>query len=223
MRIVVLGGTGGVGQAIVRQAVGAGYTVVALARDPSKLATSPSVVPVTADLMEPNPKVLLDAMEGADAVLSALGPRGKSDTGILSNAATATLLAMGNAGIRRYIGVSAAPVGTVPSALNPNPPRHDPGDDLIARYVMMPIVHRVFGTVYRDAATMEDAVRASDLDWTLVRPPRLTNGPRTGTYRTATDRNVRGGRSISRADVADAMLSSLTEPATVGHTLGVAR
>jgi len=69
---------------------------------------------------------------------------------------------------------------------------------------------------------MEDVVRESGLDWTIVRPPRLVNGRRTGTYRTAQDTNLRRGLSISRADVADSMLRVLTQPDTIGHTIGVA-
>ena len=62
---------------------------------------------------------------------------------------------------------------------------------------------------YADLARMEDVLRASDLDWTIFRPPRLTNGRLTGAYRTAVGRNLRGGALISRADVAHAMLAAV--------------
>jgi uncharacterized protein YbjT (DUF2867 family) len=79
----------------------------------------------------------------------------------------------------------------------------------------------MFRAHYADLARMEDVVRASGLDWTVSRPPKLTDKPLTGRYRTAIDRNVRGGFSISRADVAHHMLACLDLPETVGHVVGV--
>jgi putative NADH-flavin reductase len=87
---------------------------------------------------------------------------------------------------------------------------------------MMPIVKRLFASVYVDSARMEDAVRASGLDWTIMRPPRLTNKHATGRYHTAIDRNVRGGCSIGRADLAQFMLDAVSQQDTVGHAIGIA-
>jgi putative NADH-flavin reductase len=69
---------------------------------------------------------------------------------------------------------------------------------------------------------MEDILRESGLDWTIVRPPQLTDKQPTGAYRTAVDRNVRGGFSVSRADVAQLMLGVLNEPETIHHVIGIA-
>jgi uncharacterized protein YbjT (DUF2867 family) len=69
---------------------------------------------------------------------------------------------------------------------------------------------------------LEDILRHSDLDWTAVRPPRLTDKPLTGTYRTAHGRNLRRGLAISRADVAHYMLRALDQPETIRQTVGVA-
>jgi uncharacterized protein YbjT (DUF2867 family) len=69
---------------------------------------------------------------------------------------------------------------------------------------------------------MEDVLRASGLDWTSVRPPYLTNGPSTGRYRTARERNVRRGLRLSRADAAHFMLQALAQPSTIGHAIAVA-
>ncbi|MGH9117183.1 MAG: NAD(P)-dependent oxidoreductase [Acidimicrobiales bacterium] len=69
---------------------------------------------------------------------------------------------------------------------------------------------------------MEDVVRESGLDWTLVRPPRLTDRPMTGMYRTAYGQNRRRGFLIGRADVAHFMLHSLEAPATIKQTIGIA-
>jgi uncharacterized protein YbjT (DUF2867 family) len=72
-----------------------------------------------------------------------------------------------------------------------------------------------------DLARTEEALRDSGLEWTVLRPPRLTNGPLTGTYRTAYGRNVRRGLLISRADVAHLMLRVLDQPESVRQTVGV--
>jgi putative NADH-flavin reductase len=69
---------------------------------------------------------------------------------------------------------------------------------------------------------MEDVLRRSDLAWTAVRPPRLTDGPRTGVYRIADGRNLRRGLRISRADVAEFMLRAVDDLATVVRTFGIA-
>jgi putative NADH-flavin reductase len=75
---------------------------------------------------------------------------------------------------------------------------------------------------YGDLARMEDLLRESELDWTVFRPPRLTNGPLTGKYRTALGQNLRRGALISRADVAQAMLAALDQPATIRQAIGIA-
>lgn len=75
---------------------------------------------------------------------------------------------------------------------------------------------------YADLARMEDILRASDLDWTAVRSPRLTDKPATGRYRTAYGQNLRRGVFISRADVARCMLSALENAETFRQTVGIA-
>ena len=126
------------------------------------------------------------------------------------------------AGARRIIVVSAAPIGTVPTPGRPHPPRHDPGDGIVIRYLADPIVKRALREHYADLARMEDVLRASDLDWTIVRPPRLTDKPVTGKYRTAYGQNIRRGVFVSRADVAHYMLSALDNPETFQQTVGIA-
>ncbi len=71
-------------------------------------------------------------------------------------------------------------------------------------------------------ARMEQLLRGSEVDWTVVRPPRLTDGPATGRYRTSANRHLQRGRTISRADLAAAMLPLLDDPHAVRTTIGVA-
>jgi hypothetical protein len=126
------------------------------------------------------------------------------------------------AGVRRIVVVSAAPVGTIPSPARPDPPRRDPGDGFVMRNLAYPILRAALREVYTDLARMEDVLRESDLDWTVVRPVRLTGKPVSGTYRTAFGQNVRHGLFISRADVAHYMLRAVDEPETFRQTVGIA-
>ncbi|MFG2821792.1 NAD(P)-dependent oxidoreductase [Kitasatospora sp. NPDC048365] len=222
MNITVFAATGGIGRHLVTQALAAGHRVTAAVRTPDSLAGLP-VRTVRVDLSDPDPAAVRDAVAGADAVLSGLGARSGADIGVARRGTEAMITAMRAAGVRRLVVVSAAPIGTVPSPRRPTPPRHDPGDGPFVKYLGSPMIKVVLRKRYADLALMEDAVAASGLDWTTVRPPRLTNGPGTADYRTALDRNVPGGSAISRADVAHYMLRALTEPDSVHHTVGIGR
>jgi hypothetical protein len=90
------------------------------------------------------------------------------------------------------------------------------------RHLLSPLVKASLHQSYADLALMEDVLRASDLDWTAIRPPRLTDKPPTGTYRIAYGQNVRGGLSISRADVAHLMLEVLSQAEAIKQTVGIA-
>jgi putative NADH-flavin reductase len=220
MKLVIAAATGGIGRELTRQALAAGHEVTVLVRSPEKV-TEPVRV-VRADLSRPDPAVLAGALAGADAVLSGLGARTKADTGVAQRGTRALIEAARAAGVRRLVVVSAAPLGTVPSPRRPHPPKHDPGDGFVMRHLGARFARTMFRAHYADLAAMEDEVRDSGLDWTISRPPQLKDRPLTGRYRTALDRNIRGGVSISRADVAHQMLASLTAPETIGHAVGVA-
>jgi putative NADH-flavin reductase len=220
MKLTVFAATGRIGGHILEQALAAGHDVTAVARNP---ATLPAAVrAVAADLAVVDPSALEPAVAGADAVLSGLGPRSRSDAGIASVGTRPIVQAMRATGVRRIVAVSAAPVATVASPGRPHPPRHDPGDGFLMRYLAAPALVAALRDVYADLALMEDVLRDSGLDWTAVRPPRLTNRPLTGAYRTALGRNLRHGLLVSRADVAHLMLAVLDRPETVGQTIGIA-
>jgi uncharacterized protein YbjT (DUF2867 family) len=220
MKLTVFAATGGIGRQVLDQALAAGHDVTAVARKPSTL---PAAVPtVAADLAAVDPAALEPAVAGADAVLSGLGPRSRADAGIAATGTRAIVQAMRATGVRRVVVVSAAPVATVASPGRPDPPRHDPGDGFVMRHLLAPALVAALRDVYADLALMEDVLRDSGLEWTAVRPPRLTDGPLTGRYRTAIGRNLRRGLLVSRADVAHLMLAVLDRPETIGRTVGVA-
>jgi putative NADH-flavin reductase len=220
MKLTIFAATGGIGRQALEQALAAGHDVTAVVRNPKKLSGEVRIV--TADLAAPDPAALESAVAGADAVLSALGPRSRSEAGIVSRGTRAIVQAMQATDVRRIVVVSAAPIGTVPSPGRPKPPKHDPGDGFFMRNLLSPLVKAALRKPYADLALMEDILQDSGLDWTVVRPPRLTNGPLTGTYRTAYGRNVRGGIRVSRADVAHLMLRALEQPETIKQTIGIA-
>jgi uncharacterized protein YbjT (DUF2867 family) len=220
MKVTIFAATGGIGREALRQAIRAGHDVTAVVRNPA--AVTSDVPVVAADLAAPDQARLESAVAGADAVLSGLGPRSGADAGIASRGTRAIVAAMGATGARRLIVVSAAPIGTVPSPQRPRPPRRDPGDGIVMRSVLTPMIKRVLREHYADLALMEDIVASSDLDWTIVRPPRLTNKPSAGTYRTAFGRNIRRGLTVSRADVAHLMLDLAARDDAIGQTVGVA-
>ena len=207
MRLTVFGATGGIGTQVVRQALDAGHKVVAVVRDPARLAVParPELQVTSADVMDP--EAIRPAVEGADAVVSALGPRRGGPVTVCSDGVRSILQAMEKTGVRRIAVVSASGFFT------------EPDEALINRLIAKPLLQRILREGAADIRRMEQEVRASTAEWTLMRPPRLTNGARRGRYRTMIDRNI--GMSISRADVADAILNALGNPATVGRTVGI--
>jgi putative NADH-flavin reductase len=224
MKLTIIGATGGIGRHLLAQALAAGHDVTAVVRDPRRLPSSAvrRARAVTVELAVPDAAALRSAVAGADAVLSALGARSRSEAGVAERGTQAILAAMSATGARRLIVVSAAPIGTVASPARRHPPRQDPGDGIVMRTLLSPLVKAAFREHYADLARMEDAVRASGLDWTVVRPPRLTDRPPSGRYRTAFGRNVRGGFWIPRADVAAFLLAAVERPDTVRQVVGIA-
>jgi putative NADH-flavin reductase len=220
MKLTIFAATGGVGRYLLEQARAKGHDVTAVVRNPSTLPAG--VRTVTADLATADPAALEAAVADADAVLSCLGPRPNQRRDRITSRGTHVIItAMLATRARRIVVISASPVGTVPSPSRPNAPKHDPGDTFFWRYVGNWSARALYGKVYTDLALMEDDLRDSSLDWTAIRPPRLTNKPLTGTYRTALGQNAHG-TFISRADVAHCMLRVLELPETIKQTLGIA-
>jgi len=220
MNLTIVAATGGIGQQLLEQAVDAGQKITAIVRSPTRL--SREVRAFVADLANPDSATLRSAIRGADAVLSGLGARSAADSGVATRGTQAIVQAMSAVGVKRIIVVSAAPIGTVPSPERPNPPKYDPGDGFFMRHLLAPLTKAALREHYADLARMEDVLRESSADWTIVRPPRLTNGPLTGTYRIANGQNLRRGLSISRADVAHFMLQAVEHSETVRQVVGIA-
>jgi putative NADH-flavin reductase len=199
MKIAVFGATGRTGAQLVQQALAAGHNVTAVARNPVQLSLHHDHLSVLrGDVLDPS--TVQEAVLEQDAVVSCIGGTTGQKPVTLYSVGTGNILhAMQVHGVRRFMCISANPlvVGN--------------GDALLDRLVLKPIVRQIFKESYADLARMEEEVRRSDLDWTIVRPPRLTDRPATGHYRIAVDRNLPRGRFIGRADLAGAMLRLLDD------------
>jgi putative NADH-flavin reductase len=204
MRLFILGATGRTGQALLGQAKRRGHSVTAFVRSPEKLTEFRGRVVIR----KGDPRSVDElqvALPGHDAVLSALGPPGLGRSTILSDAARATVRAMQTAGVRR---LSVVSVGIL---------FDDAG-------ILAAILRRtLLRNIAKDSAEMERIVWSSSLDWTIARPPRLTNGPLAGNYVVADGRLPQGARlSMSRADVASWLLDEIERPAHVHRIVGLA-
>src|SRR5215469_601792 len=210
MQLTIFGATGGTGTHLVSQALAGGHQVTAVVRDPARLAipAHPGLQVVRADIMDP--ASIVPAVTGADAVLTAAGPRGAGPTTVITDSARSIAAAMDKAGTRRLLVLS----GSIAA---------DGGEGFFLRYVLKPRARRTFlRNVCADMRRAEAEVAGTDLDWTIVRPPALTNGPATGKYRTAAERDVPRGFRLSRADLAACILSLIGDAAAVRRRVAVA-
>jgi uncharacterized protein YbjT (DUF2867 family) len=211
MKITVFGATGGIGGHVVRQALDAGHKVTAVVRDPARFDVSHPALEVATVPGLTDPEVLRPVLEASDAAISGVGPRGRKDGPIASSTTRGILRAMEASGVRRFVAVSAVPVGPVPK-----------GESFVNRRILLPFISAFARDVYVDLAEMEDEIRRSTTEWTIVRPPKLVNKPLSGKYRTIVGGNVPRGYTISRADVAHLMLRVLEQPETIKQVIGIA-
>ncbi|SHN44547.1 NAD(P)-dependent oxidoreductase [Cryptosporangium aurantiacum] len=209
MKITVIGATGGIGTQVVSQALKDGDEVTALVRDPARLSAPahPRLDVVRTDVLDAGQ--LAPLVAGRDAVISTLGTRERGPTTICTDGARSLVAAATEVGLRRVLVVSAAGAFIEKS------------DDLVTRRAVKPLLGVVLRNTFADTRAMESIIRESGLDWTIVRPPRLTDGPHTGQYRTGYD-GVRRGYTVARADVADCLLSLISRAETAGRTVTVA-
>jgi putative NADH-flavin reductase len=210
MKLTIFGATGATGTCLVEQAIAAGHEVTAVVRDPARLAVPARqrLEVITADVLDP--ASISPAVTGAGAVLTAVGPQGTGPSTLRQDSTRSIIQAMQKTSARRLLAVSGSVVA-------------DDGESPYLRYLLKPLVRRTFlRNVCADMRGTEDEIHASSLDWTIFRPPSLTDKAATGTCRTAIDRNLPRCFSISRADLATCMLKLLEDPATVHRHVCIA-
>ena len=201
MQLAIFGATGGTGRQLVEQALAAGHAVTALVRDPTKLTLqNPNLKVIEGNVLQPAD--VAKAIAGAAAVVVSLGNTSNNPDLSVSNGTQQIVQAMQTQGVRRLIVVSSLGVG---DSKNQVP--------LLFKLIMWTFLRKAI----RDKEEQEKIVRASGLDWTIVRPGGLTDGPRTGQYKFGTDPAIRAGQ-VARADVADFVLKQLTDRTFVGKT-----
>ena len=191
--MIVLGAAGGIGRQVVEAALAEGWRVTAVLRTPSKLdLTHPLLNIVKGDVLDA--ATFQTSLTGASVVVSAIGVAGglggDKPTTLYSDGAQRAMEAMGRRGARRVFVISASAVEVSPVL------------PVVVRFAAKYILQKLLRHMYADLRVMEGRVKESGLDWTIVRPPRLTNKPVTGKYRFAVNGFLRNCLSISRADVA---------------------
>jgi putative NADH-flavin reductase len=249
MNVLIFGATGGTGRALVRQALAQGHVVTAFVRDLKKIKTRhQNLRVVQGDILDY--ESVEAAVKNQDAVVSALGVRpwvgaiilivlacqalarfaalsGPSGwlvrlgiplllfllttqrkTTTLSDGTRNIIRAMEKLGVRRFICESSLGVGDSKGQLG-----------FIYNYLLIPLFIR---NIFADKEVQETVIKSSHLEWVIVRPGALTNGPQTGRYRSwlgAPAPEIR--RKISRSDVADFMLRQLGQNADLCKNLGL--
>lgn len=248
MKLLIFGATGGTGRQLVEQALAQGHHVTAFVRDLAKISKKhENLRIVQGDMLRP--ESVEAAVAGHDAVISALGVRPpvlawiaitiasqlvhhvvplsrpanfSIEIGVpvlallylfrkntaLSEGTRNIVRAMEKLGVRRFVCQSSLGVGDSKWRLG-----------LLYNAIIVPLFLR---NLFTDKARQERIIRESTLDWVIVRPTALTNGPLTRVYQTGPDiGHWFFPTKISRADVADFMLKQVADPACMRKSVGV--
>ncbi|MEU7139956.1 SDR family oxidoreductase [Nocardia sp. NPDC046473] len=196
MKVIVFGAAGRAGRVIVTEALAAGHDVTAAVRDPAKLSSvdQQRLTVARADVRDPDS--VRAAVAGHDAVVSAIGPAGRHAEGLYSDAARAMVSAMQSTGVPRLIAITSSGVR-----------RDDPNHALWYRLLARTLMNELYG----DMRLMESIIGESTVDWTFVRPTRLTDDPPTATYRVEDGVTPSGGWKVPVTDLARFIVGELTE------------
>jgi putative NADH-flavin reductase len=197
MKLVVFGASRGVGYQVVEQALQAGHHVTAFVRTPSKFTLQhPNLSLVQGDSIDA--AAVEKAIAGQDAVISALGPTRPPVPGMMETSAKNIVAAMKKQGVRRLISTTGAGV------------RQPEDQPKLADRLIGVLLNLLAKDVVLDSAANVKVIQDSDLDWTVVRYPRLVDGPRTNKVRVGYV-SKDSSTQLSRADGASFILKELTE------------
>jgi putative NADH-flavin reductase len=206
VKVVVFGATGKLGAHLLGQGLAKGHAITALVRDPSRLPPRPGLVARRGDVLDPSS--VAASVAGQDAALWAVGghdavrARLKRETRqprLCSEGTRNVLAAMDRHGVQRLVAVTSWGLG---DAARRVPATY--------RLLIFPLLLRQEN---QDKQRQEELIRASQLDWTIVRPSRLTDRPATGGYRVGTRLSYAASASIARADLAAFLLDQLDDHA----------
>lgn len=194
--IALFGASGRTGHHVLEQALAAGHTVRALSRRADALEPNDRLTVIVGDALDA--AAVRDTVRGADAVISVFGQvKGSSPT--LQTDGTRNIVdAMREEGVSRIVSLSG---GGLP-AVQDKPKTAD----RVIRFLLK----RISPQVLDDAVNHLEVLRDSGLDWTVVRGPRLTEAPATGSYRVGWV-GVDASTQIGRADLAKFILTQLDD------------
>lgn len=210
MKWAVAGASGHTGQECVKQLLGAGHEVTAIARKASSVL-APGRGLTTFDVDVRDAASVTAAVRGCERVISAVGIGASRETTTVYSAGVANLMSALKANAQaRLIAVSAAPVGDRSKAA------------LLDRAIVMPILDRMFKASYDDMRLMEASLSETDQHWVVLRPPRLLDKSATGKWRVQAGQPPKGARSLTFGDLAAALIQCIDEPALTHQYVYVA-
>ena len=199
MKILIIGATGRLGRCLVEEALAAGFTVTGLARSPESFHLAHERLSVAkGDLLD---AASLDRiLPGHEVILVSVAPkvgfRQKSE--LLSKGVLNVCSAMSQMKGTRLIWVTSAGVD----------PEYVKGKKFVYKRIIKPLF---LANVYADFRLSEEILENSSLDWVVVRPSRLTDGPLTKNYRVQANGSPTSAAEISRADVAHFMVKEMVD------------
>jgi putative NADH-flavin reductase len=206
MNLTVFGATGGTGQEVVKRALAHGHTVTAFVRDRERLPIKDSYLQIIiGDALDW--QSVSNAVTGQDAVVVTLGSRGRGKRDVRARGTANVIEAMKVQDVRRLVVVSAAGTGDSYRQLP---------------FFLKILVKTLLRNTYADHEQQEAYVQDSELDWVIVRPAMLRDGPATGEYHTGTADDDLPGGEVSRADLADFVLQQLEDDRYLHQAITVA-
>lgn len=207
--IVVIGANGGTGLQLVKMALKRDHDVTAIVRNPANLKIRhPNLTVIQGDVL--HPETFQKSFANKDFVISAIGTSSTAATTLYSRGSENVLKGMREAGVTRAFFISA-------SGLDVNP-----SFNFLMRMATKHILQRILRNMYDDLKRMEAIVKRSDLDWTIMRPPRLTNAELTGRYRFSVNHYLDQGMVVSRADLSHFILENIYNTDIYQSTVEVA-
>jgi putative NADH-flavin reductase len=214
MKVLVLGAVSETGRAVVEKALAAGHQVTAAVPRGGQL--TPGHERLTVLVGDPADQSFVDTVvRGQEAVVSVVGVNSRRPTTVYSETAANVVAALEKA-------VEQAKPGRVVCLSSSEVDADGPGLSLFHRTYRKLIIHRRYRNLLNDMSRMEDELRRSDLDWTVLRPARLRHGPSTGRYRTAIGARVPDGRALFTGDLGHYLATRLDDRATYRNVVELA-
>jgi uncharacterized protein YbjT (DUF2867 family) len=207
MKIVVFGATGGTGKNVVDVALAAGHEVVAVARKPDAVPARDRLTVHKGDVLDASS--LAHAFDGADAVICTIGPATNGKPGTLISEGTKNILAgCASAHVKRFVFESGVMVS-------------DGSELSFFGSLAVKLFRTIYPKLYADKVIAEASIKASAMEWVIVRPPALKHAPATGKYQAGPRARIFPASALTHADCADALVKAASETAWTNQIINV--